>query len=255
MPPPSGLVLNQVTVEVQYDRGIVYLDKCGSLNLSLQDALGRPFKGSNIPTMQFGEVASVAERVTVRYGPASTSVTQSWVRAPARVEQIAPVVWEHVSNALRVADHVHRCEVRFLMAWKTNSLREGIEKIERWQVFQPDDWAALFGGPSKCIAWVGVAEDEFARMRVALDTFQVTHEAELPPELAALVPTSAILLDVGHVHAKSRMGPDDQTVFTLQKAQLKDFVRTSWQRARTIAAKIGGRLGVERGGAEQPNEP
>jgi hypothetical protein len=50
--------------------------------------------------MQFGELTSAAERVAVRYGPASTSVTQSWVRAPARVEQIAPIVWEHVSGAL-----------------------------------------------------------------------------------------------------------------------------------------------------------
>ena len=71
-------VLNQVVVDVQYERGIVYLDKCGSLLLDLEDALGKPFVGA-VPSMSHAELTSAAERLGVTYGPKNLTVTQAWV--------------------------------------------------------------------------------------------------------------------------------------------------------------------------------
>src|SRR5207245_752178 len=95
-------VLQNAIVDVQYNRGIVFLDKCGSLMLKLEDTLGKAFEG-NVPSMEKGELRSQAERLTVAYGSRAFNVTQQWIKIAARVEHVAGVGWEVVSDALGVA--------------------------------------------------------------------------------------------------------------------------------------------------------
>lgn len=229
-------VLQQVIVDVQYKRGMTYLDKCGSLLLSLEDTLGKPFEGTIVPTVDHGELRSAAERILVTYGPRNFNVTQSWVKSPARVEHIAPIGWHEVAEKLDVARTVSRCGVRFMLLYKVETLGEGQERLAKGQFApQPDLWYKLVG-ESPLRAWSAVAEDARGKQRVSLDTVEIGIEGSLPEELTVLVPRFAIFLDFDSTY------PGSDSI-TLNKADLKEFIRSSWQRARAVAKVVGQQLG------------
>jgi hypothetical protein len=232
-------VLNQAVVEVQYDRGVVYLDRCGTLTLRLQDELGRPFEAS-LPNMDSGELKNPAERLTVSYGPKSFSVTQSWVRSIARVEQLAPAAWDHVGSVLDVGGQVTRCGVRFVLAFRVPTLAEGEERIARSALcVEAPAWREAFGVPIGR-TWNFVSEDHHGKLRVTVSAIEwKVHGGTLPPDLANLIPPAAILLDVDHIFPSSPDGPAK-----VSKAQLKDFIRAAWQRTKKGANTIRETLGI-----------
>ncbi len=229
-------VLQQAVVEVQYARGWSYYDKCGSLVLALEDALGKPFTG-NVPGMEHGEVKSAAERITVSYGPKSFNLVQQWIPSAARVEHLAPIAWDLVAETLAVSRHVTRCGVRFIFAGGAETLDEASAALAACPlVGGSPEWKALVGGGA-VRSHSSVIEDERGRQRVALDVQELALEGQLPPDLAKIVPKFSILLDVDNVQP-------GQGTRTLSKSSLKDFIRTSWQRTRTIATVVGGQLGI-----------
>lgn len=229
----ADLVLNQAVVEVQYDRGVVYLDKCGALTLRLQDELGRPFVPIP-PNMETGEFKNGAERIAVRYGPKSFSVTQTWVRSPARVEQLAPAAWGHVADVLDVGRTVTRCGVRFQLVFSVESPEDGEARIAESKLcVESPEWISAFGTPTSR-GWVCVSEDHRGKLRSGLSVIQVTLEGgPAPSDLADLIPKAAILLDLDHVYPCV-----SGEHFGLQKAPLKDFIRAAWQRSKQTAMTI-----------------
>lgn len=104
----GSYILSNASVEVSYNRGVVYLDRCGSLLLKLQDQVGAPFE-PNLPDMRFGELRNAPEHLLIQFGPKSFAVLQSWVRSPARVEQLAPPAWDLLADELGVRAEVTRC--------------------------------------------------------------------------------------------------------------------------------------------------
>jgi len=60
----SDYVINHAAIEVQYERGVVYLDKCGSLMLAMQTALGAP-RGDAPRAVEFRAVATAVTNTTL----------------------------------------------------------------------------------------------------------------------------------------------------------------------------------------------
>lgn len=151
-------VLQQAIVDVQYDRGIVFLDKCGSLMLKLEDALGKAFEG-NVPGMEKGELRSHAERLTVTYGSRAFNVTQAWIKTVARVEHVAGSGWEIVSDVLGVGHTVTRIGVRFVLLAGTDSKAEADEMFAKSPGGSAADRMKALIGDSPILASSLIAHD------------------------------------------------------------------------------------------------
>lgn len=235
------LVLHQAVVEVRYDRGVVYLDRCGSLTLRLEREVGKPFV-SSLPNMEFGELSNAAERLVVRYGTKSFSVTQNWVRSPVRVEQLAPGAWEEVADTLDVKQAVTRLGVRFGVVWRVASVEEGEALLAQSGLCKESpEWDAIFGPPT-IRSWTFTSNVDGGDVRAGLATISTNVQGGfLPPDVGELVPPFAVLLDLDHVY------PHGSTEhFSLSRATLKEFVRTSWQKTKEAATKVEKLLGFGR---------
>lgn len=241
----SDFTLNQVVVEVQYDRGIVYLDKCGSLMLKLQDQLREPFKPVAMPNMDHGELQSIAERVVVRYGQQSTNLTQAWPPTPVRLEQLAPIVWDTVSESLNVGSRVTRCGARFWLLWKADTLEEARDRLRGAPIATICEEARTAFGDGAAQGWVILTEEAHGTVRTSLEVVETNIEkAALPADLVSVVPKFSILLDLDH----SRGGPMGTSVarpFSMSASQLREFIRASWQRTKIAATTIGRLIGGE----------
>ncbi len=232
-------VLNQVVVDVQYARGMVYLDKCGSLLLKLEDALGKPFQGT-VPQMHQAELHSTAERLVVTYGAKNFSTTQAWIETSARVEHVAPAAWELVAEALDVGRAVTRCGVRFIFLWKTESIAEAQNALTKARFLSVSpDWAALVGEGTPS-AWTIVVEDRRGKLRLTMDALEINVQGGLPQDLATMVPETALMLDLDHIHP-------GKAPFPLPRGALKDFIRGAWQRSKEAATTMRKQLGVDLG--------
>jgi len=230
MATPDDWVLQQAIVDVQYERGMVYLDRCGSLLLTLEDTLGKPFVGA-VPTMDHAELRNNAERIVIQYGQRNFNLTQNWVLSPARVEQLAPTAWEKVGETLGVSRHASRCGVRFVLLSKAATLKEAQERVARCPLGQlSDGWRQVCGTGAVRSASV-VVEDQRGRARIAVEGFELKIDGLLPADLQDVVPSFAVALDIDNVHPESGK-------FQLQKTGLKEFIRSSWQRAQGIAKLV-----------------
>lgn len=230
-------VLNVAVVEVQYRKGVVYLDRCGSTMLRLEETLGAAFEG-NVPQMAHGELTNAAERMAVRYGPKAFNVAQHWVRSPVRVEQIAPVAWEQVSESLGVAREVIRCGVRFSFMWGTDSPEEAERRIGAARLFsEAPEWVAAFGAP-KTRAWSATSESREGQLTASLSGMNTEIKGVLSADLVGVVPKNAVVLDLDYTTPGA-------APFALHKGQMKDFIRSSWERAKRAAAVVRARVGAD----------
>ena len=231
------LLLNQAVVDVQYDRGATYFDKCGSLALKLQDQLGAAFEWS-VPTVEFGQVQSPAERLVLRYSAKSFNVTQAWVSSVARVQHVAPPAWELVAETVGVSRTVTRCGVRFTLMWPTESLAIASTKISEARFWSASkDWASTVGDAA-CVAWSTILEDKRGKVRIALDAVETRVQGgSLPADLAKIVPNFSICIDFDHVYP-------GVGAYTLRPSDLKEFIRASWQRSKAAITIMTPALGV-----------
>ena len=238
-------LIQHAIVDIQYDRGFSYFDRCGSLVLALEDLLGKPFRGS-VPMMERGEAQNAAERLVVTYGPRNFNVTQQWVQLPVRVEQIAPMAWEKVSDVLGVSKHVTRCGVRHQFFTRTETLEEANQLLAKCRFASfADEWRELLGEGETRAASIAIEDRWGGRLRAAAEVFEITVTAPLPGDLVDIVPNFGISLDLDSTYPRGeRSGKDVASNFTVEKGQLKEFIRTSWQRARNFAGAIGARIGV-----------
>jgi len=150
-------------VEIRYRKGQVYLDRCGSLMVALQDELGEPFEAPTLPTMEYGELSSPGERLAVRYASKNMVVAQQWLQRPTRVELVAPRAWGVVASKLDVERQVVRCGFRLTFQWKTKSTTAATEAIKRTGFFTPSPtWSEWFGTPTQT-SFAGMCEDRGAK--------------------------------------------------------------------------------------------
>ena len=228
--------LSQVVVEVKYDRGVVYFDRCGSLMLKLQDELGEPFEG-DVPVMQQAELRNDAERLIVMYSPQRCAINQTWVRSVARVEQLAPRVWSQVSETLEVSARVQRCGVRFVLVWKVGNVEEAERRLHECGLFKDEpSWTSMFGNPATRM-WVTTSKQHAFGLRAALHGSETKLKGDVPTDLSELVPRYSISLDLDYTMP-------DEAPFKLSPSRLKDFVRTTWEHAKVAAEATGTRLGM-----------
>ena len=229
-------IIQAAFVEVQYRKGIVFLDKCGSIMVRLEETLAPAFEG-NVPTMAQGELLNAAERMTLRYGPKAYSLTQNWVDSPVRIEQLAPPAWEQVSESMGISREVTRCGVRFILLWGVDDLAEAERRMNSAELFrETPDWVATFGEPTSR-AWVTSAETREGIVRVGLSASDIEVKGgALSADLEGLVPKHSIMLDLDYVY------PGAAVPFALHKGQMKDFIRNSWERGKKAAATVHARL-------------
>ncbi len=233
-----GSSLDLTTLEIRYNRGIVYLDRCGALMLELEGALGTPFR-TNVQ-IAAATLNSDAEHLAITYGPKSLVVTQRWTEAPVRVEQLGPLAWEKVSEVLNVGREVTRCGLRFQFVWPVDTIDEGHAEVRRLNLVAPTEpWRTLCGDPIRQ-AYAGVVRDHRgAEMRVNLDVIEQKTEGYLPPDIAERVYAYAIQLDVDNV----RGNEDSKQTYALGTGQLREFMRESWTKSRRIADRVAELLG------------
>jgi len=234
--------LHQVAVELQYDRGIVYLDKCGSLMLKLVEQLGEPFTAGETAGMEYADVTNTAERIVVRYGRRSVNVTQSWptTPSPVRLEQLAPVAWDVVADTLNVRTAVTRCGVRYWLVWRVDSLQEGRDRVRNADLFVPGEkWDPLFGDKAPH-GWAVIVEEEAWTLRMGLDFGATAVQGALPADLANVVPKFMIILDCDHFFPDRARSPH----VSVSKQELKEFIRKSWQRTKLAATTMGKLFGA-----------
>jgi hypothetical protein len=229
-------VLHQAIVDVQYGRGIVFLDKCGSLMLKLEDLLGKAFEAS-VPSMEKGELRSHAERLTVAYGSRAFNVTQAWIKTAARVEHVAGGGWEVVSDVLSVSHTVTRVGVRFVMWAGADSKAEADEMFAKSPAASATPQMKGLIGQSPIRASSLIADDPRAKLRIGMETSETTVLVKLVDDLGALIPPHAFVLDLDHVFPSK--------IEILSKGDLRTFIRTSWQRSREIAKLVGEPFGMQ----------
>lgn len=238
----SEFRLYQAAVELQYQRGIVYLDRCGSLMLKLQEQLGEPFKAGELAGMDYGELNSIAERIAVRYGRLSMNLTHSWPTppTPVRLEQLAPVAWDVVADTLNVGKWVTRCGVRFWLTWRVDSIEEASERIRNAELFFPAEaWGKLFG---KMLphGWTIALTEPHASIRMSIDFGSTNVQGALPADLVDIVPKYSIVLDLDHYRPDRAGAPP----LSIGKSELKEFIRTTWQRTKVVGTTVGKLLGA-----------
>ena len=232
MAPPQEWIVHAATVQVQYERGVVFLDKAGSLMLALEDALGKPFVG-NVPAMTGAELRSGPERLLVTFGSEQFTATQNWTDAVGRLEQVSSNAWEKLSDVLGVARHVKRFGARYQFMFPTRTKEEAESAVARCAVSQPTTPLRDLVGETAVRAIQYVTESPHGRLRLAIDSVEVSTNGAVAHDLVALIPEHALHLDLDHFRV------DDQD---LSKGKLKDFLRHAWQQSRTIATLIAGQI-------------
>ncbi len=231
-------MLSQVVVEVRFKRGVVYLDRCGSLTLRIQDALGPPFEAS-LPSMQGAQLTNGPERLVVGYGTDAFSVTQAWMANPVRVELIAPPTWEEVATVLSVGDQVTRVGARFVVALSVPDVATGEKRIVDSGICPGPPWGGGLGHATGGTWTFAATTAGGGKVRAGLAATPITVKGGvLPADLASVIPQAAILLDFDHV-----LFEVDEPQ-KLSRAQLKDFVRASWQATKKSATPMRRELGL-----------
>lgn len=204
--------------------------------LKLEEVLGRAFTGS-VPTMNQAELRNPSERLVVTYGITSFSASQGWIKNVARIEHVAPIAWDKISENLDVGRAVTRCGVRFILAARADDAEHAQAMVARCHLAPSSDaWKGL-STDGVMRAYSAVIEDARGRLRLSVESTEIKVEGALPAELEQLVPRHALTLDVDSVHPGK--GP-----YSLSKAGLKDFIRSSWQRSREVATLVGTQLGI-----------
>lgn len=82
-----------------------------------------------------------------------------------------------------------------------------------------------------------IAEDTHAKLRIGMETLEATMLVKLVEELTSLIPPHAFVLDLDHVYPKP--------IESLSKADLRNFIRSSWQRSRDVARLVGETFGMQ----------
>lgn len=220
--------------EMKYARGWSYLNRCGYLSQKLLDTLGQPFRLQGIPTVDQGELRSDAERLIVRYGREACGVTQLGPLTAARLEKVAPTTWNTVRDDLGVERDVVRCGFRVLAQWPTKSIASARKVLEATGLVAPSPRWLDFAGQPTFAAYTGVQVDVAGgRLRVVVDAIEQRVDGALPSGFEGLYPPTAVQLDVDFVY------PDEgRSSFSVGPGQLKEFLRSSWERSKEFRVKF-----------------
>jgi hypothetical protein len=226
----SEPVFQRLALEVRYREGMVYMDRCGSLMVALEGDLGKAFKGS-VPTIEGAHLRSHAERLVVRYGPASFGVEQSWAETTARFSRIATLAWDRVARVLDVAKKVTRCGLRAWIQWETPSMEEAYRVIETSGLAVASArWSGIFGKPT-AVTFTGISRVAGGHScRAALDAVRTEVEGRVFPDEKKFVPPFALQLDVD-LSFEVETGALSQG--------LKSFVDDSVEDVHRLTSKLG----------------
>lgn len=239
-------MLQQVAVEIRYARGMVYLDRCGSLFEKMSETLGAAFTQQGLPTVEHTVFKSPIELLSLNYGPSNLVVTQRWTTNPARVEQLAAKAWTIISDALQVRSHVRRAGIRFMTQWPTESRAEAQDILSR-AVPPPQMWSSIFGKGGTA-TYISIQSDvnDGAATRTEL-SYARNIPVGVPDDLRGRVPDHAVQLDVDYVYpgcaSPFEAGGTDRTQ-PIEVEPLRRFMRTSWESMQRATAEFSKEVGL-----------
>jgi hypothetical protein len=211
-------VIGGMTLEVRYKDGIVYLDKCGSLTLALERSLGEPLQHI-VPNMEYGELVSLSERLTIRYGRLGLVVQQTWPETAARLEKLAVTAWGEVGRILDVRKKVSRCGFRANAMWGIESIEEGEAALfQHGLVAETERWSSLFSKPMGRQFTGVVARADGRALRIGMGIVQQEIIGRVAPEDSRFALPMAVQLDLDY----SLKDPAD-----FSKEELQSFLRAS----------------------------
>lgn len=245
-PPPLEAVTHKVIVEVTYERGVVYLDRCGQTMNLLVDALGPLFYG-NVPSMEHAELVSYGENLVVRYGREKFVVVQDGCKTLARVEQISKEAWAIVSKALDTSRQVVRAGFRVMFMWPTESMERAESLLVESGLVRPTTaWEAV-NGQAKWGRSTGTVDlgDVYVTATVHTQSHIIT--GLLHPDQKRFIPENACVLDLDYFFPPNRAPGKKGAVVSLGSGQLGDFVRNSWTDAKARRDRMSQLLGATNG--------
>lgn len=231
-------ILTKVVTEIKYAKGMVYLDRCGSLALQLQATLGENFRVS-VPGMEYAQLDSALERIAVTFGRNAFRVEQTGPASGVRVEKLTTEGWDCVAESLDVRSSVLRFGVRVFNVWPTSNVTVARNAIRATGLVAASSaWESHFGEPSWASYSANTLTDR-GRVRRCLDEIEHTIEGLLPEGFAEYLPAAGVQYDVDYVYRRE-MAP-----FGLKRDQVRDFVRSSWNSFLADRAKIGATLALK----------
>lgn len=232
-------LLAQSVFEVRYRRGMVFLDKCGSIMVALEDELHADGMLSNgAPGMEYGELVCHTDQLILRYGPKNTTVVQHWVKRPTRIEIVAPKAWSIISKAMAVERQVLRAGARFIFQWKVESISSAWSRVKRF-IDPHSSWSELFGEPSRG-SYVSVSKG----LRSSVDIIEQRTSPSTAAPIKELISPLVIQLDLDFAHPDAarpftlESESEEEETFSLGPGQAKDFFRDSWIRARDLSERF-----------------
>jgi hypothetical protein len=239
----SEYLLHQVAVELRYEDGLLYYDKSGEVQRLLLRSLAQPFVASHPAarvtergtTITSSTVTSPAEHIDIQFDAERFWARHFGADNLARMEQIVPVAWDGVGGTLEVKEHVRRYGARYWVMWPAESEDAAQTMLRRLAVFEETGrWKGIFGPPKKR-TFVGIVEDGHREIRYSLSTGAAKVDKEAPDGLKKFDVPHGLLLDVDHSQAfevGSKFGKQD----------LKDLIRDSWTKTKTVAEELGRHL-------------
>lgn len=225
-------VLNQLSTEVRYERGLAYFDRCGSLNQSLLDELGPAFRAA-VPTTQ-SELTNAVERIQIRFSPTSLVVVQNGPTTSARVEKVAGVAWDVLQKALPIEKCVKRFGVRLRCFWPVSSTQEAQRMLNATGLASPPPgWTDAFEQPTWSAIRAVTVDPRGGQIRRELDIIEHVLEGEVNAETRRLFPAVAVVLDVDYVFPPST---------SLAAQRLRQFVQDAWKNFQVDAQTLNDKL-------------
>jgi hypothetical protein len=224
-------IITKVIAEIKYARGMVYLDRCGSLALQMQDLVGPNFRVS-VPDMESAQLENGLERIVLTFGRNAFRVEQTGPATVARMEKLTTDGWECVAEALGVRGAATRFAVRIFNVWPTPSLAAAREALGTSGLVRASlNWETMLGSPSWS-AFVANFLTERGRIRRCLDEVETVVDGLLPEGFAPFFPAFGVQYDVDFVYRRTN------EPFSLKREQTREFVRSSWNTFQVDRAKL-----------------
>lgn len=224
----------RIIVEIQYSDGVVYLDRCGALCLRLGRSLGEVFRAT-LPNMEYGELASYVERLTVRFGPKFLRIEQVGPETVARVEKVIEDTWRHVAEVLEVGGRVTRFAMRPYANWPCADAATARRLLKGSGLIDPpESWKAISRSGSDWGSVVTYAVgDRGGHTRRQIEVVEHHVNGPFPEGYRDFFPKHCVQYDVDFCYLERPEGA------TLKPEAARAFIRECWEKFLAESAAVG----------------
>lgn len=157
----SELVLEQLTLEVRYGNGYLYVDRCGSI---LRSIMGKwPSATAESVAVHETKVVMPDKQITLAFSDKRMSLTQQYPGSVSDIGEVGDFAIEAICKALEIGAFT-RVGNRFIYMLKVDDEKESLDLMRK---------TGFFGSPGEKVSKIGDTVKE-ANIR-----FQITRDGEV----------------------------------------------------------------------------